>query len=194
MDNIEFLRNQGERRITINEFIEAYYGSKILPFQTEFIDFIEDIVKETIKMNRVMVYEGRINEYGNHLEKVLVCAINEKYTDIKAENLGSGYPDTRFEYNGVTFYPEIKINPNVYETDAFRTFYTSTPKEKTKKMKSIKDGCHLLFHFEHNGPGILTGRYRVSDLDGYEYTALGAIQQGNTKDLYEIHNKVIIQG
>lgn len=194
MNNIEYLKNQGERRIKLNEFILAYYDANVIPLPSEFNSFIRDIVMFTIEMNESMPYEGRINEYGNHLEKILVEAINSNYDDINAENLGSGYPDTRFTYKGVNIYPEVKINPNVYETDSFRTFYTSTPKDRTKNIKSIKDGCHLLFHFEHNGPGILTGRYRVSDLDGYEYTSMGSIQQGNTKDLYTHHNKVIVEG
>ena len=90
-------------------------------------------------------------------------------------------------------YPELKISKKIDDINTFRVFYTSTPKESTKKRKAIVDGYHILFHFEHDGPGKLSKKYRVTDLNGFEYTALGNIQQGSYKDLYEIHDKIILE-
>lgn len=188
-----YLLNQQERRITLNDYIRVYYGAQVLPLPENLHDFIKTVMDRVVEINDELPYYGRINEYGNHMEKVFIEVLRRYFPEVTAEKLGSGYPDTRININGVWVYPEIKIAEDVYEVSGFRTFYTSTPKDKTKNRKNIQDGSHLLIHFEHDGPGRLTGRYRVSDLDGYEYTSLGSIQQGNTIDLYENHNKVILE-
>ena len=55
---------------------------------------------------------------------------------------------------------------------------------------------NILFHFEHgmetDGEGVLTGRFKISDLDGFKYK-VEAIQQGSAIDLYEKHDKVITE-
>jgi hypothetical protein len=187
------LLSQGEIRITLNDYIRVYYGVQILPLPKNLYDFIKTVMDYVLVHNDEMPYFGRINEYGNHMEKVFIEALTKHFPDVKAEKLGGGYPDTRIKINNTWIYPEIKIAKDVYEVGSFRSFYTSRPKDVTKNIKNIQDGSHLLIHFEHNGPGRLTGRYRVSDMDGYEYTSYGCKQEGNTKDLYENHNKVILE-
>lgn len=195
IDSVTYLREQKERRITLNDFVSAYYDCDILEVTSNLHEFLLDVVRLTIDMNVNLPYTGRINEYGNHLEEVMLRAIQEKYKEeIVVEKLGSGYPDLRLQFGDIMIYPELKISKKIDEINTFRVFYTSTPKEKTKKRKSIVDGYHILFHFEHDGPGMLSGKYRVTDLNGFEYTALGNIQQGSYKDLYEIHNKIILEG
>ena len=195
IDSVTYLREQKERRITLNDFVSAYYDCDILEVTPDLHEFFLDVVILTIDMNVNLPYTGRINEYGNHLEEVMLRAIQEKYKEeIVVEKLGSGYPDLRLQFGDIMIYPELKISIKIDEINTFRVFYTSTPKEKTKKRKSIVDGYHILFHFEHDGSGMLSGKYRVTDLNGFEYTALGNIQQGSYKDLYEIHNKIILEG
>jgi hypothetical protein len=197
MNAIDYLREQleGDKGIpiTLNEYIEAYYNSKILPYDSKYDSMVSAIANNVVVINPSMPYEGRINEYGNHLENILCASVEELY-GVKAENLGTGYPDIRFNIDGVWFYGEVKIGPDLWKKpDTFRMFYTSTPKPKTIQRKNIQDGYHLLFHFEHAGPGALTGRWRVTDLDGFSYLAYGQIQQGSTKDLYDVHNKVVME-
>lgn len=193
MDSVTYLKEQKERRITLNDFVMAYYDSLILPIEDELLPFLKDLVDITFEMNERLPYVGRINEYGNHLEEVMLEAIQEKYgKSVTVEKLGSGYPDLRINYQGKMLYPELKISKDIDALTTFRVFYTSTPKEITKNRKDIKNGYHVLFHFEHLGPGSLSGRFKVTDLNGFEYTALGNIQQGHYKDLYENHNSVIL--
>ena len=45
---------------------------------------------------------------------------------------------------------------------------------------------------ETDGEGVLTGRFKISDLDGFKYK-VEAIQQGSAIDLYEKHDKVITE-
>ena len=195
IDSVTYLREQKERRITLNDFVSAYYNCDILQVTPDLHDFLLDIVYLTIQMNGKLPYKGRINEYGNHLEEVMLRALQEKYKEqIIVEKLGSGYPDLRLQYGEIMIYPELKISKKIDDINTFRVFYTSTPKESTKKRKAIVDGYHILFHFEHDGPGKLSKKYRVTDLNGFEYTALGNIQQGSYKDLYEINDKIILEG
>jgi len=175
--------------ITLNDYVKAYYGKNILKFDPKYEETITEISEKVVELNPRIPYDGRINEYGNHLENTVVAAINEVCVDVKdlgAMTLGTGYPDIRFKYDNKWFYVEVKIGgPDLWvKPSSFRMFYTSTPKPKVKERKDIKDGYHLLFHFEHNGPGKLTGRYRITDLCEFEYQAHGRKQEGSSKDLY----------
>jgi len=199
VNNVEFLRNLENREITLNDWCEAFYDAKIFPLPTEEYSLFEQIARKTIdifKLTNEYPYSGRRNEFGNHMENVLIAGVKE-VLGIEAKNLGSGYPDVHFEYNGKNYYPECKVGHHLWKkADGFRMFYTSAPKPRTKALKNIKDGHHLLFHFEHgmikDGPGVLTGRFKITDLDGFVYR-VEAIQQGNAKDLYENHNKIIVE-
>lgn len=191
-DNIGFLRKQAKRRITLNEYVKAYYDADIIPFDTGLLDILQQAITRTFDITKTAYGDaehplhyregGRINEYGNHVENVL-CAAIEEITGVEAKNLGVGYPDVRTAISGYTIYPECKITKDLDEVSGMRSFYTTTPAERTKKIKNLQDGMHLLFKFEHAGPGVLTGRFRVWDLNGLEYTAEGSLQQGNDKDV-----------
>ena len=183
--------------ITLNDYVEAYYEKKILKFDTKYTKILTKISKKVVELNPTMPYKGRINEYGNHLENTVVAAINEvcgEVEDLGAMTLGTGYPDIRFKYDKKWFYVEVKIGPDLWvRPSSFRMFYTSTPKDIVAQRKDIQHGYHLIFHFEHNGPGELTGRYRITDLDGFLYHAHGRKQEGSSIDLYENHNKFVTE-
>ena len=181
--------------ITLNDYIEAYYGAKILPFNPKYKEIITHISNQVVELNPKMPYQGRINEYGNHLEKTVVASIKKVCgKEIGAKTLGSGYPDICFKFDKRWFYIEVKIGPNLWgKPSSFRMFFTSTPKDIVAQRKDIQHGYHLLFHFEHNGPGELTGRYRITDLDGFLYHAHGRKQEGSSIDLYENHNKFVTE-
>ena len=183
--------------ITLNDYVEAYYEKNILQFDTKYTEIITKISEKVVELNPTMPYKGRINEYGNHLENTVVAAINEvcgEVEDLGAMTLGSGYPDICFKFDKKWFYIEVKIGPNLWgKPSSFRMFFTSTPKDIVAQRKDIQHGYHLLFHFEHNGPGELTGRYRITDLDGFLYHAHGRKQEGSSKDLYENHNKFVTE-
>jgi hypothetical protein len=199
-NNIAFLKSQSKRRITLNEYVKAYYDANILPYDNALDNVIQKSCARVFEITKAAYnnpshefyysYDKRINEYGNHVENVL-CAAIEEITGNSAKNLGVGYPDVRtkiFDYN---IYPECKICADIDDVGSMRSFYTTTPAERTKKIKDLHDGIHLLFKFEHDGPGKLTGRYKIWDLNGLEYTAEGSLQQGNAKDI-DTHCKVVM--
>jgi len=196
MDNITYLKSQKKQKITLNDYISAYYDSEILEVTQDMIGFLSHIAEQTIIKNGEMEYHGRINEYGNFIENVMVNAIKTYYgDDVIIEMLGTGYPDLRLIIGEKIIYPELKISSNIDDVKSrFRVFYTSTPEEKTKLRKNIQDGYHILFHFEHSGPGQLTGRYKVTDLCNFEYMSHGNIQQGSYYDIYSKHDKIILRG
>lgn len=193
MNNVEFLRSLENRKITLNDWCEAYYNAKVLSLPSNEHDLFKKVAEKAIEILPEFPYRGRVNEFGNHMENVLIEAI-KRILNVEAINLGSGYPDVYFTYNGKNYYPECKIGKNIFDKpSSFRMFYTSAPSKRTKKIKKIKDGYHLLFHFEHDmkqtGVGSLTGKFKITDLDGFVYKN-ESIQQGSGKDLYESHNKV----
>lgn len=191
--NIDFLRAQTKRKITLNEYVKAYYDVDIVAYDTVLDSVLIAAIQKTFELTQQAENDPahplyyppskRINEYGNHVENVL-CAAIEQITGNGAKNLGVGYPDVRTVVGDYNIYPECKIGPNIDVIGSMRSFYTTTPAPRAKKIKNIQNGIHLLFKFEHAGPGKLTGRYRVFDLNGLVYTAEGSLQQGNDQDIY----------
>ena len=195
--NVELLRSLEKREITLNDWCMAYYNAEIIPLPQEEYELFGEVARTTIELLPEYPYKGRVNEFGNHMENVLIAGI-KKVLGADSVNLGTGYPDVYFEYNGKHYYPESKVGADLSKKpDGFRMFYTSAPAQSTKVTKNIQDGHHVLFHFEHGMPkggktGILTGRYKVSDLDGFRYKT-EAIQQGSAIDIYKRHDKVITE-
>ncbi len=193
-ENVEFLKSLEKRTITLNDYCYAYYRAKVLPLPKNQQEMIKKVAQKTVEILPKHPYNGRVNEFGNHMEKVLRAAIKD-VLGVKARGLGTGYPDVHFKFKGKNYYPECKVTKD-FEPDSFRFFYTSAPSETTKANKKIADGYHLLFHFQHDmrgrGKGSLTGKYKISDLEGFLYRN-ESIQQGNKKDLYLTHKNIIAQ-
>ena len=193
-ENVDYLRNQSKRRITLNDYLWAYYEAEITPYDPALNPILQQAIERTLTIT-AEAYENpdhayyypthkRINEYGNHVENVLCQAI-EDVTGSSAENLGVGYPDVRTRLGNHWVYPESKICEDIHKVSSMRSFYSTTPAAKTLKIKQLQTGMFLLFKFEHAGPSRLTGRYRVFDLNGLEYTAEGSLQQGNDRDVFK---------
>ena len=197
-DNVEMLRNLPHKvDISLNDWCMAFYNAKIFPLPEEEYELFGEVAKTTIELLPEYPYKGRVNEFGNHMENVLIAGI-KKVLGADSVNLGTGYPDVYFKYNGKHYYPESKVGQDLSkEPDGFRMFYTSAPAEKTIKTKNIQDGHHILFHFEHAMPkgskvGALSGNFKVSDLNGFRYKTEN-IQQGSAKHIYNEHNKVVTE-
>jgi hypothetical protein len=192
-ENVDFLQGLGKRTITLNDYLKAYYGVEILPYNNTLDEILKKVINRVYEITNeaynnpshkyYYAPHKRINEYGNHVEDVLCQAI-EDVDGSKAKNLGVGYPDLSAKMRGMFLYPECKISRDIEKASSLRSFYTSVPAERTKKIKNLQDGMHLLFKFEHNGPGVLTGRHKVFDLNGMEYVS-EALQQGNDKNVYD---------
>lgn len=192
-ENVKLLRSLTGTSISLNDYVMAYYNSEILEFPKEKIEIIKTIVEESIQVYRETPYYGRVNEMGNHMEGCLDWAIKRLRIGL-SKKLGTGYPDNcsiikEFEY---PIYMDPKVSENICDYSGFRMFYTSIPAESTRKRKNISDGYHLLINYEHDGKNNLTGRYKISDLDGFVYYMVNK-QEASAKDIYETHNKVILE-
>lgn len=191
-DNVDFLRGLGKKTITINDYMKAYYNVEILPYNDILNDTLQKVINRVYEITKeaygnpshkyYYAPHKRINEYGNHVEDVLIQAV-EDVDGATTKNLGVGYPDVSTILHNIVLYIECKISENIDKVSGMRSFYTSVPAERTKKIKNLQDGMHLLFKFEHDGPGVLTGRHKVFDLNGMEYVS-EALQQGSDKNVY----------
>ncbi len=194
MNNVDYLRAQEERTITLNEWCQAYYNCDIIEFPMDKVDYIHQIAQRTIELqNQSEKSTRRVNEQGNDTEEFLLIAIKEVLGD-EFTTLGSAYPDIKGN-TPILDYPLIsdsKIRKNLKEGDSLRIFYTSTPKGRTVSKKSLQTSYHLLFLFEHDGNSNLNGNYRVADLCDFKYTSKGRIQEGNYNDILK-HDKFIAQ-
>jgi hypothetical protein len=192
-ENVKLLRSLTGNSISLNDYIMAYYDSEILEFPKEKLGFIKTIVEESIQIYRESPYHGRVNEMGNYMEGCLDSAIKRLGIGY-SQKLGTGYPDNCSILEGFEYpiYMDPKVSKDICDYSGFRMFYTSIPAESTKKRKNISDGYHLLINYEHDGKNNLTGGYKISDLDGFIYYIVNK-QEASAKDIYEIHNKVILQ-
>jgi hypothetical protein len=194
MDNIEYLRAQEERIITLNEWCQAYYNCDIKQFPEDKVDYIHQIAQRTIELqNQSVKGTRRVNEQGNDTEEFLLKAITEVF-GFNFTTLGNAYPDIKGK-TPILEYPLIsdsKIRKNLSVGDSLRIFYTSTPKSQTVNKKSLQTSYHLLFLFEHDGNHSLNGNYRVADLCDFRYTSKGRIQEGSYNDILR-HNKFIAE-
>ena len=111
-------------------------------------------------------YDGRVNEFGNHMEKRIQDIGNirvRKPTTEEGKGQTSGYPDRLItivddEGNIIhTFYLEIKIYKANSEDSAYRSFYLSTANKITCTCP------HYLLGFEHMDKK-LTGNFHIVDL------------------------------
>lgn len=186
MNNVEFLRQLSKpRKITLNDWAMAYYDAQVLPYDGTAFDTIVAAINESVRRvnDGEESYSGRINEFGNFMEDVFCSAFSE-LSGTETKNLGTGYPDANANIDESNFYFEFKTRGDFDKSDSFRSFFTSAPSDRTKARKNLKDGFHLLIAFETNGPGALTGRTYLKDLNGYEYTVEN-IQQGSNKTMDE---------
>lgn len=194
MDNIEYLRAQEERIITLNEWCQAYYNCDIKQFPDYTVDYIHQIAQRTIELqNQSVKGTRRVNEQGNDTEEFLLRAITEVF-GFNFTTLGQAYPDIKGS-TSILSYPlviESKIMENITDKGSFRVFYTSKPAPITKERKNIEDSYHLLFIFEHDKKGKLNGKYRVVDLYDFHYTSYGKKQEGSYNDILK-HNKFIAE-
>ena len=106
------------------------------------------------------VYNGRVNEFGNHMETLIKSRDNihvSKPRTIGGKFQATGYPDCFVETLSGKFYLEIKIFKKGSEGSKFRSFFICD-------AKKITHSCpHYLLGFEHQDK-VLTGKYHIVDM------------------------------
>jgi len=149
-----------KEKIKLSALLESVTKFRVLPLTDEIRKDIEQFVQLAItNYNAGPVFQGRPNEFGNHMEGVL-AATSDRFSKPRKANghrQATGYPDLRFQCNDTVVYPEIKCFAQGSELSEMRSFYLST------FDKITADAVHIVVGFEHNNK-VLTGRYHIVDM------------------------------
>lgn len=200
MEDVTRLKLAHQRRISLQSWTYANYDSYIYEYDGSLNNVLEKSCLQVIdKVNKkTVVYESnseRVNEFGNKTEDWLVEELINN--GLNAKKLGgSAYPDLNIEHDSLNYYIECKTASKLISNSSMRTFYTTTASSRTKKIKDIKTGFHLLCLFETKGRGKnveYTGNFIVYDLADFIYTDCGWIQQGSAKDYLNLKKAIICQ-
>ena len=148
-------------KIPFEDVIRSQSDYKVLPLtddiKNDLIPFIEQAI---INYNAGPIYNGRVNEFGNHMEEVLRNTNPAKFSKPKKSNgkkQSTGYPDMTHMFSDIVIYDEIKILNESSELSDMRSFYMST------FDKITSDAVHIVIGFEHVDKK-LTGKYHIVDM------------------------------
>lgn len=149
-----------KEKIKLSTLVESVTGYRVLPLTEEIKKDLEPFVQQAIaNYNAGPVYPGRPNEFGNHMEGVLLATSSrfEKPRKANGKKQSTGYPDLMFVSNGIRVYPEIKTLAEGSEESDMRSFYLSS------FDKITGDAVHVVIGFEHKDK-VLTGAYHIVDM------------------------------
>jgi hypothetical protein len=147
---------KGVEELYFRDVIKAATDHSIVKFDDSSLKVLAKI-DECLKNNfsnlqlQMKKYEGRANEAGNEIEKLLKLQLNNlSNISCKTPTLAngtaqsSGYPDYLIESSNVTIYADIKAFQAKTKESSFRSFYY----EPTNQVKILKDAPHCLIGFE----------------------------------------------
>ncbi len=147
---------KGVDQLYFRDVIKAATDHSIIKFDDSSLKVLAKI-DEYLKNNfsylasQVKKYNGRVNEAGNEIEKILKPQINNLLNiSCKTPTLAngtaqsSGYPDYLIESSGITIYADVKAFQAKSKESSFRSFYY----EPTNQIKILKDAPHCLIGFE----------------------------------------------
>ena len=168
-------------KVKFSKLIESQTGYKVLPVTDDIVEAIKPLIKQAIvNYNAGSVFQGRVNEFGNHMETVLRNTDVIRFTRPVKNNgkkQSSGYPDLKF-FNNIVVYPEVKVFTAGSDKNAMRSFYLST------FDKITSDAAHVVIGFEHIDKK-LTGNFHIVDMLDKTLSVKIEFACGN-KDLYDI--------
>jgi len=142
---------------------------------------LEDARKQALiakeKNDNSGIFQGRVNEFGNHMEKMFNPNLFEQ---LKPD---TGYPDLQrkeTEMNTIeAYYAEVKVTKEDSKESSFRSFYLSGDLQKITQSRA-----HILIAFRHKNK-IISKEPIVIDLYDLELTCKEEWNCGN-KNLYSI--------
>lgn len=149
-----------KQKFALGTLIESSTGHRVLPLTPAIQADLEPFVQQAIaKYSAGPIYPGRVNEFGNHMEKVLRATSPRFTRPLKADGSAqsTGYPDLQFVSNDIIVYPEIKILDQNSSASDMRSFYLSS------FDKITADAVHVVIGFEHKDK-VLNGRYHIVDM------------------------------
>jgi hypothetical protein len=133
----------------------------VLPLTDAIVENLKPLVEQAITdYSAGPSYSGRVNEFGNHMETVLMNTDTARFSKpIKAngKKQSTGYPDLRFDSNAAVVYTEVKVFNQGSDSMDMRSFYLSTFDKVTS------DAVHVVVGFEHVDKK-LTGNYHIIDM------------------------------
>jgi len=162
-------------KILFQTLIKAKTDFDVYPIDENTLSDISALVELAIDdYKRGTPYTGRVNEFGNHMEKVLLNTdptyfykphSNKVTKKGNTKKQQMGYPDLAYSDPMTTvacastkFYVEVKVFKQGSDDDKFRSFYLST------FDKITSSAAHVVVAFEHDGNKILTGKYHIVDM------------------------------
>jgi hypothetical protein len=152
---------KNKMKVRFEDIIKSQSGYNVLPLTNEIINDITPFIeKAIINYNAGLIWTGRVNEFGNHMEGVLGKTDSFKFskpTKANGKKQATGYPDLKFLSNNTIVYPEIKIFKQGSKFSAMRSFYLST------FDKITSDATHIVIGFEHVDKK-LTGNYHIVNM------------------------------
>lgn len=172
-----------KEKIKLSTLVESVTGHKVLPLTDEIKQSLEPFVQQAIvNYNSGPVYPGRPNEFGNHMEGVLLATstLFEKPKKADGKKQSTGYPDLMYMHNNIRVYPEVKTLDADSVNSDMRSFYLSS------FTKITGDAVHVVIGFEHKDK-VLTGDYHIVDMVDKILTVKVEYACSN-KELYELKN------
>ena len=195
------LLKSGVSRLYFRDVINAATGYKIIPFDGNSNQILEDIKSWLdVNLNELsnlieMDYVGRPNELGNYLERVLMARLDESLNfsvDMPRTEQGHkqavGYPDGIIvdQRRDLVAYFDVKIFQEKTRTSPLRSFYY----QPTNQSKISHDAPHFLVGFvvdslgDNNRSPFIIKDYEIVDIYDLEVNFKAEFNASN-KDLYQ---------
>jgi hypothetical protein len=173
----DMIYHHGDKRL-LRDIIKQKTGYEVIPATQEQLEDAKEqalIAKE--KYEESGIFQGRVNEFGNHMEKMFNSNLFEQ---LKPD---TGYPDLQRKEtemnNGKPYFAEVKVTDKDSKESSFRSFYLSGALKKIKQSRA-----HILIAFRHKNK-IISKEPIVIDLYDLELTCKEEWNCGN-KTLYSI--------
>ena len=147
-------------KVKFEDIILTESKHNVLPLTDDIVENLKPLIEQAIKdYNAGPIYSCRVNEFGNHMEKVLMNTDTRfsKPTKSNGKKQSTGYPDIRFDDGIVVVYTEVKVFNQGSDSMDMRSFYLST------FDKITNDAVHVVVGFEHVDKR-LTGTYHIIDM------------------------------
>ena len=135
----------------LHELIEDHYGLKVIPWAGEGSEMMRSAFEAMcLRFHRSAPEVDRMNEVGLQIEQLLMESLDAHGAQVQrprtrsGRGQSSGYPDLWVQWQGQSFYVEVKTFSSHTLKSSQRTFYFSVSEDP----KVTENAIHLLAGFE----------------------------------------------
>ncbi len=194
--------DSGPSDALLHELIVEHYGLKVIPWAGEGSEMMRSALQAmSIRFHRSAPEVDRMNEVGLQIEQMLMEALDAQGAQVQrprtrsGRGQSSGYPDLWMQWQGQSFYVEVKTFSSHTLRSSQRTFYFSVSEDP----KVTESAIHLLAGFEIEKRDDSHHRivaYHLVDLRELpckvkvEYNASNRELYGNPQLGFQIHERV----